>query len=190
MKQQLRQSLSRRQKKHIVDPNRVPSAVLVPVYYKEGQYHVLFIKRAETVKTHKGQISFPGGTYQEGDRTMLDTARRESTEEIGLMANDVEVLGELDDITTLTSNYIVSPFVAFFTWPYQFKLDGREIEEIIEMPITALLDRDCLQAGMRTAGDNVVTSYSYHYQDRVIWGATARILKQFLDIFTQCVKEH
>ena len=185
MKQRLMQALSQRRKRRIVDSSLMPSAVLVPLYCKEGQYHILFTKRTEAVTEHKGQISFPGGAYQEGDRTLIDTALRESIEEIGLMASDAEVLGELDDTITVTSRYVISPFVAYIPWPYQFKLDRREVEEIIKVPISALLNKDCLQQQTEIRDGETVTLYFYHYQGRVIWGATARILNQFLDIFAQ-----
>jgi len=137
------------------------------------------------VKEHKSEISFPGGAHQDGDRTLVDTALRECTEEIGLMADRVEVLGELDDTITTTSSYIISPFVAIIPWPYPFKVDQWETEEIIEIPISALLDKDCLRQETEIVDGKAVTSYFYHYQGRIIWGATARILNQFLDIFAQ-----
>jgi hypothetical protein len=108
---------------------------------------------------------------------------RESSEEIDLAADKVEILGELDDELSLTSNYIISPFLALIPYPYQFKVDGEETEEIIEAPIPALLDENVIR--QETLGSDTITSYSYHYQGRVIWGATARILNKFLDIFTQ-----
>jgi len=188
MKVSLRQALSRRQKQHIVDTSRVPSAVLLPIYYKQGQYYILFTKRTETVKEHRGQISFPGGAYQEEDGTLINTALRESAEEIGLRADEVEVLGELDDIVTSTSNYIISPFVGLIPWPYQLKVNGDEAEEIIEVPISALLDRDNLSKKTEIVDGKTETLYFYHYQGRVIWGATARILAQFLDIFAGIVE--
>ena len=186
MKQRLRQAISQRQKQHIVDANRVPSAVLLPIYDKQGQYYILFIKRTRNVKEHKGEISFPGGAYQDDDRTLLNTALRECAEEIDLMADRVEVLGELDDVVTI-SNYIISPFVAIIPWPYPFQVDRWETEEIIEIPISALLDKDCLRQETETVDGKAVTSYFYHYQGRVIWGATARILNQFLDTFAQVI---
>ena len=189
MKQRLRQTLSQRQKRHIVDASRVPSAVLLPIYYKQGQYYILFTKRTGKVKEHKGQISFPGGAYQDGDRTLLDTALRECAEEIGVMAEEIEVLGELDDAATQTSGYIISPFVVIIPWPYPFKVDQWETEEIIEIPISALLDKGCLRQETEIIDGEVVTSYFYHYQGRVIWGATAKILNQFLDIFAQVMED-
>ena len=185
MKQQLRQALSSREKQIIIDNSRVAAAVLLPIYQKEGQYHILFTKRTDKVKEHKREISFPGGAYEEEDGTLLTTALREITEEIGLMAEDVEVVGELDDTASLVSNYIISPFVGFIPWPYQFIADKYEVEELIEVPIPALLDSDCVYQETEIIDDEEVTLYFYHYRGEVIWGATARILKQFLDIFTQ-----
>jgi len=185
MKQRLRQALSQRQKQHIVDASRVSSAVLLPIYYKQGQYYILFTKRTGKVKEHKGQISFPGGAYQDGDRTLVDTALRECAEEIGLMAEVIEVLGELDDTITQATGYIISPFVAIIPWPYPLKIDQWETEEIIEVPISALLDKSSLHQETEIIDDKTVTSYFYHYQGRVIWGATARILNQFLDVFAR-----
>jgi len=188
VEQKLREALSRRRKQPIVDARLVPSAVLLPVYYREGQYYILLTQRTERVKEHKGQISFPGGARQEGDRTLLDTALRESAEEIGLAPGEVEVLGELDDTVTATSNYIVSPFVGVIPWPYEFRVDGWEAEAIIEVPISALLDESSLSKKTEVTGGRKVTAYSYHYGGKVIWGATARILHQFLDIFTKAVE--
>ena len=183
MKQRLRQALSQRKKRHIVDPDRIAAAVLLPIYYKQGQYYILFIKRTENVKTHRGEISFPGGTCEERDNTLLDTALRECAEEIGLVADDTEILGELDDVASIKTNYVISPFVALIPWPYQFRLNGNEVEEIIEVPVSALLD-DGFSRQEITNGETI-TKYFYPYRGRVIWGATARILSRFLDIFTR-----
>ena len=189
MKERLRQILSQRQKQHIFDASRVPAAVLVPIYDKQGEYYILFTKRTEKVKEHKGQISFPGGVYQEGDGTLVSTALRESTEEIALKAEDVEVLGELDDEASVTTNYIISPFAALIPWPYQFSLNEDEAEELIEVPISVLLDKNCSEQEIETLDGKMVTSCFYHYQGRVIWGATARILNKFLDILSQAMQD-
>ncbi len=181
--------LAHRQKRHIVDTGRLPSAVLLPLYNKQGQHHILLIKRSEKVKEHKGQISFPGGNRDKEDRTLLATALRECTEEIGLRSEDVDVLGELDDEVTTTSNYIVSPFVAAIPWPYQFQTNEEEVDETIEVPLSALLDKNCLHTDTEILNGKVIDSYTYHYQGRVIWGATARILNRFLDIFTQAMPD-
>jgi len=187
MKQRLKQALSQRKKQRIVDASRTSAAILVPIYYKQGQYYILLIKRTERVKKHKGEISFPGGARDEGDRTLLDTALRESAEEIGLAPDKVEILGELDDEVSVKTNYIITPFVGLIPWPYQFKVDGVETEEIIEAPILVLQDKGYSHQEIRDG--KTVTLYFYNYQGRVIWGATARILNKFLGIFAEAMRE-
>ena len=187
MKQRLKQALSQRKKQRIVDASRTSAAVLVPIYYQQGQYYILLIKRTELVEKHKGEISFPGGARDEGDRTLLDTALRESAEEIGLMPDKVETLGELDDEVSVKTNYIITPFVGLIPWPYQFKVDGEETEEIIEAPILVLQDKGYSHQEIRDG--KMVTSYFYNYQGRVIWGATARILNKFLGIFAEAMRK-
>jgi len=183
MKEKLKQLLAQREKRRIVDPKLVSAAVLVPIYEKDGQYHILFIKRTEWVEKHKGEISFPGGVYEAYDDTLLNTALRESTEEINLKPDAVEILGELDDEVSVKTNYIITPFLAFIPWPYEFKVDGHETEATIEAPIPALMDIG--YSRQESVDGETVTIYYYNYQGRVIWGATARILTKFLDIFSQ-----
>jgi len=146
--------------------------VLIPLFYDQGQYHVLFTERSDEVNFHKGQVCFPGGTREPSDASLLQTALRESEEEIALKAKNVEILGELDDSLTLTSNYVISPFVALIPYPYPLKADGREIREIFSIPLSFLMD----EANFRQ------DSYTYEYEGHIIWGATARILKQFIDL--------
>lgn len=185
VKAELKELLGQRQKRHIADADRVPSAVLIPVYENQGQYHIVFIRRTDMVKTHKGQISFPGGTREINDETLLDTAIRESTEEIGLLPEDIEILGELDDEVTTTSNYIVTPFIAMIPWPYSFVINKGEVDDIIKVPVAALLEKGCLKPDTEFLNGKEFESYAYHYKGKVIWGATARILNKFLEIFRQ-----
>lgn len=191
MKERLRQVLFRRRKRRIVNPNLKLSAVLVPIYDKHGEFHLLFTKRTQTVKSHKGEISFPGGAYEEEDGTygtLVNTALRECTEEIGVAARDVEVLGELDDFQTTVSGYIISPFVGLIPWPYQFTVNPLEIDELIEIPIASLLDMTLPHEETLVMEDSTITSFYYHHQGSIIWGATARILKQFLDVFIEATQ--
>ena len=189
MKERLKEALSQREKAHVIDSSRVPSAVLIPIYIKNGEYHILFTQRTEIVRDHKGQISFPGGAYEEQDGTLLNTALRESTEEIGLESGIVELLGELDDIATMGTNYIISPFVAAIPWPLSLTLYPTEVKEIIEVPLPTLLDKDCLGQTNQYINGELVATDSYTYQGKVIWGATARILKQFLGIISQITED-
>jgi 8-oxo-dGTP pyrophosphatase MutT (NUDIX family) len=172
VKQQIAKILRHHRKKEITGENLRASAVLVPLFYNQGQYHVLLTERSEEVNFHKGQVCFPGGTREPSDSSLLQTALREAEEEIGLRAQDVEILGEFDDSLTLTSDYIISPFVAFIPHPYPLKADGREIREIFSVPLSFLMD----EANFKQ------DSYEYVYDGHIIWGATARILKQLIDL--------
>lgn len=182
VKDRLRQVLARREKSHITDPRRVPSAVLLPLYHKDGEYHLLFIQRTTRVRDHKGQIAFPGGGYEEGDETLLRTALRETAEEVGVAEEDVDVLGELDDIRTIGSGYVISPFVGTIPWPYDLKVDQWETEEVIEVPVSTLLDKANVREDTDILEGEAVPTYFYDCEGKVIWGATARILRQFLAI--------
>jgi len=172
VKQQIEKILSHRKKKKITDENLKASAVLIPLFYNQGQYYVLFTERSDEVVFHKGQVCFPGGTHEPSDSNLLQTALRESQEEIGLEAGDIEILGELDDIITLTSNYVISPFVAFVPYPHSLKTNGREVKGAFSVPLSFLIDEFNFKQD----------SYAYEYEGHIIWGATARILRQFIDL--------
>ena len=141
----------------------------------------MFTKRTERVQYHKGEVSFPGGAYEETDSGLRFTALREAFEEIGLISQDVEILGELDDFATIT-NFVVTPFVGVIPYPYNFRISRYEIEQLIEVPITALLQKSKIGEGEVDYQGQPVHSYVYEYQGVVIWGATARILTHFLDL--------
>jgi 8-oxo-dGTP pyrophosphatase MutT (NUDIX family) len=183
MKEKIRRDLASRQKIKLSCKGLTEAAVLVPIFLKDGEYHILFIRRSEKVPHHKGQISFPGGTRSEGDASLLDTALRESSEEIGLEAKDAEILGELDDTPTTISKFNVSPFVAFIPYPYEFNLNRHEIDEIFSIPVSALLNEANKKEECYTLGNEVFVDYSYDYEGKVIWGATARVVHQFLEIW-------
>jgi 8-oxo-dGTP pyrophosphatase MutT (NUDIX family) len=184
IKVKIRQALAERPKRVIKDQTRRPSAVLIPLFYEHEQFHVLFTKRTELVHHHKGEISFPGGGYHPSDLHLLQTALRESQEEIGLIPSDVEVLGELDDIITRGSPYVVSPYVGAFRPAYHFTASAFEIAEILTMPIATLLKKDCREDHPEVAPDGIqFTAYVYSCGKYQIIGATARILHQFLDIY-------
>jgi len=185
MKEKLGALLKNRRKKYLADPTRIPAGVLIPLYLKEGEYHILFTRRTENVMTHKGQISFPGGSYEEGDGSLACTALRESREEIGLREEDVELIGELDDSPSVTSNYLITPFVGFFPWPYRFRLNPWEVAEIIEVPVRALLDE---KNTIRESKEGRLV-YSYDYRGNIIWGATARILGELLPLIAAACEE-
>ena len=184
MKQRIIQALSQTKKQNnvLTDAPLAPAAVLVPLYEKGGEYYILFTKRTEKLEHHKGQISFPGGARHEGDKSLDDTALRETFEEIGVHSQDVEILGQLDNMGTVSSGFLITPFVALIPYPYAFKVNPDEIEELVEVPISALLDKSNYWEELQVYQGKSYRSCFYQCQGKVIWGATARILKQFLGL--------
>ena len=184
MKERIRRILSQREKQNIIatDAPLAPAAVILPLYQKEGEYYILFTKRTEKVEHHKGQISFPGGARHEEDRSLEDTALRETFEEIGVHPEDVEILGELDSMRTVSSSFHITPLVAVIPYPYEFTVNTDEIEELVEVPLSALLDEKNYREEFQIYQGITYWGSVYEYRGKVIWGATARILKQFLDL--------
>ncbi len=182
MKDKLKKALAVRTKITLEHRDRIPAAVLIPLYKSCRKDHIVFIKRTGLVSTHKGQYSFPGGARDLTDDSFLETALRESNEEIGLRPEDVEILGEMDDEVTTTSNYMVTPFVGFIPWPYVFTLNEWEVESVLTVPLDYLLDEACLTLDTEELEGGTIPSYSYDYNGHIIWGATARILHKLLDI--------
>jgi 8-oxo-dGTP pyrophosphatase MutT (NUDIX family) len=180
---QIGKTISSRQRKVIEHPPFSHAAVLVPLFQKDGDCHLLFTKRSEEVKYHKGEISFPGGVVDEEDRELIHTALREAHEEIGLNESDVQIIGLLDDIVTITE-FIVTPIVGLFPYPYPFKVSEVEIAELIEVPLAFLIEEDCLSEREIFRGGQREIVFAYQYGEHIIWGATARILKQFLDLIS------
>jgi 8-oxo-dGTP pyrophosphatase MutT (NUDIX family) len=183
MKEKLRRALASRQKLKIDDPGLTQAAVLLPIFCKDGEYYIVFTKRSDRVLHHKGQISFPGGARSQEDATLAETALRESWEELGLKSRDVKIVGELDETPTTTSGFNISPFVAFIPYPYKFTLSPFEISEVFSVPVFALLNKAKVKEDRHTFKGQVYTGHSYEYEGRVIWGATAKIVEQFLQVW-------
>lgn len=183
-KQTIRQILSHHQKKRTPPGKLQPAAVIVPVFCEAEECHIVFARRSQNVAFHKGQFCFPGGRPRQGETSLLTTALRESHEEVGIRPEDIEILGELDDQIT-TSGYIVSPFVGYLRHPYQLMSDGCEVEEIINIPLTYLLNPKNWRRDTRSDGSSQTTEHSVDYHGHIIWGATARILRQFVQLLSE-----
>ena len=177
----IRRILSEHPKVTISDPALIPAGVLLLLYPKNGEYCVLLNRRTDTVEHHKGEISFPGGSKDPGDSTLLDTALRETHEEMGISPEDVEVLGELDDTPTNTS-FLIATTVGTIPYPYEFAPSASEVAEVLEAPISILMNKESHRDEVRIVGGELVTHTSYVYQGHIIFGATARVLSRFLEL--------
>jgi 8-oxo-dGTP pyrophosphatase MutT (NUDIX family) len=182
MEDYVKQVLQAHRRRELSVPGRRLAAVLMPLYRHHGDYGVIFTKRSQMLLHHRGQIAFPGGGHEPHDVSLQHTALRESAEEIGLQPTDVRLLGQLDDLLTTNSNYLVRPFVGTIPYPYPFQIDCRETDCVIEVPLTWLRQHNPATEEVREYEGREVRSYFFAYEEHLIWGATAKILKQFLDL--------
>jgi 8-oxo-dGTP pyrophosphatase MutT (NUDIX family) len=160
------------------------AAVLVPLLRRGGAWHLLYTRRTETVEHHKGQVSFPGGGCDDSERNPEETALREAREEIGLEPDAVRVLGRLNDVLTIT-RYRVTPVVGVMPYPYAFKLAPLEVGRAFTIPLSWLADRDHWEEEPFTpdGSPQAFPVITYHpYDGEILWGATARMTLNFLDV--------
>jgi len=158
---------------------RTDAAVLVPLYLEGDELHAVFTKRREDMRRHAGEISFPGGRYDEGESDLRATALREAEEEIGLPPDAVEIVGALQPTPTIATGYAVYPFVGLIEPGRAWTPSAREVAEVLELPLRALLDgyarRRLVRRGIPIRTD------TYLVGEHLIWGATARILADLFD---------
>ncbi len=163
----------------------VAAAVLVPLFERDGALHLLYTTRSAALPTHPGQVAFPGGRHAPNrDASLLVTALRETEEEVGVRAADVDVLGALDPIHTFSSNFHITPFVGTIPHPYHFRTDPREVADVFSVPLAAFDDPTTVVAETWTMEGRAVPVTSYRHDGRTIWGATQRITASLLDLLT------
>lgn len=161
----------------------VEAAVLVPIFERSGSTHVVYIVRSAESPVHKSQMAFPGGRHRrDADGTFLETALRESEEEIGLSRRDVEILGELPLVRTMTSQFVIAPFVGRIPSDMRFDLDPREVSELFIVAVDELRARGVRQEALRTLHDGTEAMVpTFTVRGRIIWGATERITHHLLE---------
>lgn len=160
-------------------PELLPAGVLVPLFWVGEEPHLLFTQRTFTVRDHQGQISFPGGVQDPRDPDLLATALRESEEEIGLKTDQVQVLGALGPVATVTGYWII-PFVGLIPHPYDFRPNPREVRHLLIFPVKEFLPAARWSTGDYTYKGRTVKVCCWKHGNTVIWGATARMLLDFL----------
>jgi 8-oxo-dGTP pyrophosphatase MutT (NUDIX family) len=158
------------------------AAVLIPLLNFNNTWHILFTRRTELVADHKGQVAFPGGACELIDSNLEATALRETHEEIGVNPKDIQILGRLREYVTVTG-YIVAPIIGTFTFPYQFCLSEKEVDRVFTIPILWLIDhhnRETRKVSRRGLDIDVI--YYKPYDNEILWGASARMVKSLLEI--------
>lgn len=159
------------------------AAVMIPIHFTNGKPNVILIKRTKLVKNHAGEISFPGGIFMDKDVEMLVTALREISEEIGIKLKREQIIGYLDTERTLTSSYIIYPYVALIDSLPKIINTNYEVEKILDVPLIPLLkSRESDLNRQRQYSDPHLPKFTY--KNEVIWGATARILDQLANFFS------
>lgn len=173
-------ALQSRLPRNITGNYHKPAAVLMPIQERDDGDYLVLTKRAEHLNRHSGQIAFPGGRIDAGDRGALAAALRESQEEIGLDPAQVKVLGRIDQVMA-AYGYVVTPFVGLIPPAYEFRPNPAETAAVFAVPIDALLEPGNVSLADH-GWSNGATVYHFHYGHWDIWGATANMIVQFLDL--------
>ncbi len=158
------------------------SGVLLLIYNKLGEINISFIKRPEYDGPHSGQVSLPGGKHEKGDKDLIDTALRETYEEIGVLEENIEVIGTLSPLKIPVSRIEVLPVIGFSEYPPLFKINSKEVEYLIEVKLADLLDVSNIKEMTLFAKGNQIKAPYYYVSQEKIWGATAMMLSEFLEI--------
>jgi 8-oxo-dGTP pyrophosphatase MutT (NUDIX family) len=180
----IRQRLAAYEPRLLPETGGKRAAVLVPLYQHRDELHVVFTKRTDLVQSHKGEISFPGGARDPEDTDLIATAMREAEEEIGLLAEHIELIGQLDDIVTI-SDYHVSVYVGRLhshPAPYVWQPQAAEVAEVLEVPLSHLRSVECLVEVPRQRNGALEIMEGFLWHDHIIWGATGRMLRNFLNV--------
>jgi 8-oxo-dGTP pyrophosphatase MutT (NUDIX family) len=158
------------------------AAVLCPLVLKPDGWHMFLIRRSDLVADHRGQVAFPGGACEASDQTLEDTALREASEEIGVAPDDVRILGRLREMVTVSS-YRIMPIVGTFDWPYSLTPSAEEVSRIFSIPLEWLINPENQETRtLYRSGKDVPVIYFKPFDGEILWGATARMVDNLLDI--------
>lgn len=183
--QRLRDVIAARPAIEIVAPQHRRACVLIPLIRTAEGWSILFTRRSESLAAHGGQVAFPGGAVENGER-LEDAAVREAEEEVGIPREHVEVIGRLDDVIT-HSGFLVAPFVGIVHEPIDYVMQEAEVDEVFEVPIEALLDIENPKVRYVPFRGRQYPAYYYHHGPHEVWGLTGRMLKALLDLVWRAV---
>ena len=162
------------------------SAVMIVLFMNEGELHTIFTIRSEQLSQHKGQISFPGGKYDDEDRTLEHTALRETNEELRMDTSNIKIIGQLTDLFIPHSNFRVSPFIGFMEEIPTISPNEAEVQGVIYATVESLLDPSNINKGTFGTRDGIeITAPYFNIQGKRIWGATAMITAELVVILKE-----
>ncbi|MBF0176587.1 MAG: CoA pyrophosphatase [Magnetococcales bacterium] len=164
----------------VSSPSLRLAAVLVPLIRDQDHWDLLLIRRTQAVSHHKGQIAFPGGKWESEDGSFLATALRETHEELGIGPDTVQILGSLPQRVTLSTGFLIHPFVGQLQTPLRLRPALQEVAQILTVPLELFQDPARHEAIIDA--DSGFVHHRYFYQEHVIWGATASIIQRFVEL--------
>jgi len=183
IRERVRDSLARAQPKRLAGGYDREAAVLMPIFERGDEPHFLLTRRTEEVSTHKGQISFPGGMRHDGE-SLQQTALRETFEEVGVEPSRVEILGRFNDYISITG-HLVAPFAGYLAENFTVVLQKAEVAEVLEVPFRIFSDPARLRTERMFRLGRFMDVYFYRYEPHEIWGLTARMIKDFIDVLNR-----
>jgi len=163
------------------------SSVLMLLFPENGKIHTCLIRRPTTMRNHAGQLAFPGGRFEPSDKTLLQTALRESFEEIGTDNNQLEIVGALTPLYVQVSNFTINPFIGWSETIPAFQTDKREVDEIFKIPVEKFLHHATLQVQKISTVNGTFEVSGFYIDQLFIWGATAMIISEFNEIYRSIV---
>ncbi len=183
--QRLRRLLSERRRTQLSEPDAVACGVLVPILPEPPGHAVVYTLRSEELPSHKGQVSFPGGKRAASDRSLLETAVRETQEEIGIDPSDVTILGKLDDVFTMVTDYIITPFVGLLPAGVRFTANPAEVSDVFTVSVKDLMNPQYHDVTTKSFRGQEIDIEVITAGRHTIWGATHRITANLIE----CLKE-
>lgn len=176
------------QMQHLPDPYAPrKSSVLILLYEKDEELRTIMIQRPKYDGVHSGQIAFPGGKMEDSDADLTATALRETEEEIGLPGTSIEVIGQLTELYIYPSNFLVQPIVGWLNQEPVTKADPDEVEEILTFPVLSFMKTEARQEREVVVKDSHFKVPCYVVSEYIIWGATAMIMTEFLEVMESAI---
>jgi 8-oxo-dGTP pyrophosphatase MutT (NUDIX family) len=166
--------------------NTLQSSVLMLLFPNHNQINTCLIRRPAAMRNHGGQIAFPGGRTETGDKDLRETALRESFEEIGTDSSQIEIIGTLTPLYVQVSNFTINPFIGWAEIMPRFNIDSREVDEIFIVPVESFLQHSAFQSRAVTTFNGTFEVPGFYIDQLFVWGATAMIISEFNEILKKC----